>query len=48
MTEQDNVLIYYAGHGEIDKRSQTAYWLPVDSETGNSANWISSQSITEF
>ncbi|ANE54758.1 peptidase C14 caspase catalytic subunit p20 [Methylomonas sp. DH-1] len=48
LTEQDNVLIYYAGHGEIDKRSQTAYWLPVDSETGNSANWISSQSITEF
>lgn len=48
LTEQDNLLIYYAGHGEIDKRSQTAYWLPVDSETGNSANWISSQSITEF
>lgn len=48
MTEQDNLLVYYAGHGEIDKKSQTAYWLPVDSETGNSANWISSQSITEF
>lgn len=46
--EQDNLLVYYAGHGEIDKKSQTAYWLPVDSETGNSANWISSQSITEF
>lgn len=48
LTDQDNLLIYYAGHGEIDKKSQTAYWLPVDSETGNSANWISSQSITEF
>lgn len=48
LTEQDNLLVYYAGHGEIDKKSQTAYWLPVDSETGNSANWISSQSITEF
>lgn len=48
LTEQDNLLVYYAGHGEIDQKSQTAYWLPVDSETGNSANWISSQSITEF
>jgi predicted nucleic acid-binding Zn-ribbon protein len=48
LTDQDNLLIYYAGHGEIDKKSQNAYWLPVDSEVGNSANWISSQSITEF
>ncbi|NJD06846.1 MAG: peptidase C14 caspase catalytic subunit p20 [Methylococcaceae bacterium] len=48
LTENDNLLIYYAGHGEIDKASQTAYWLPVDAEAGNPANWISSQSITEF
>jgi hypothetical protein len=44
----DNLLIYYAGHGEIDKSTQMAYWLPVDADAGNSANWISSQSITEF
>lgn len=48
LTAQDNLLIYYAGHGEIDKKTQTAYWLPVDSEAGNTANWISSQSITEY
>ena len=48
LTEQDNLLIYYAGHGEIDKQTQAAYWLPVDSEAGNAANWISSQSITEY
>jgi predicted nucleic acid-binding Zn-ribbon protein len=48
LTDQDNLLIYYAGHGEIDAKSQSAYWLPVDAETGNTANWISSQSITEF
>jgi hypothetical protein len=48
LTEQDNLLIYYAGHGEIDSKSQSAYWLPVDAEAGNAANWISSQSITEY
>ncbi|WP_347987893.1 caspase family protein [Methylomonas sp. AM2-LC] len=48
LTEQDNLVIYYAGHGEIDKKSQTAYWLPVDSEVGNAANWISSENITEY
>lgn len=48
LTDKDNLLIYYAGHGEIDAKSQSAYWLPVDAEAGNTANWISSQSITEY
>ena len=48
LTEQDNLLVYYAGHGEIDKSNQNAYWLPTDAEVGNSANWISSANITEF
>jgi hypothetical protein len=48
LTPEDNLLIYYAGHGEIDKGTQMAYWLPTDAEAGNPANWISSQSITEF
>ncbi|MFM8330509.1 MAG: caspase family protein [Candidatus Methylumidiphilus sp.] len=48
LTDKDNLLIYYAGHGEIDAATQSAYWLPTDAEVGNSANWISSQSITEY
>ena len=48
LTDQDNLLVYYAGHGEIDKNNQTAYWLPTDAEVGNTANWISSDNITEF
>jgi TPR repeat protein len=48
LSDKDNLLIYYAGHGEIDKATQTAYWLPTDAESGNTANWISSQSITEY
>jgi hypothetical protein len=48
LTAQDNLLIYYAGHGEIDPNTKLAYWLPTDAEVDNPANWISSQSITEF
>jgi uncharacterized caspase-like protein len=48
LTANDNLLIYYAGHGEIDPDTNLAYWLPTDAEVGNPANWISSQSITEF
>jgi len=48
LTKKDNLLIYYAGHGEIDKSDQSAYWLPTDAEMNNSANWLSSHSITQF
>ena len=48
LTEEDNLLIYYAGHGEIDKGDQSAYWLPTDAERDNTANWLSSHSITQY
>jgi len=46
LTEKDNLLIYYAGHGEIDAASEQGYWLPVDAETFNQKNWISNEAIT--
>jgi len=48
LTEEDNLLIYYAGHGELDKVNMTGQWLPVDAETTNTANWISNSSLTEL
>lgn len=48
LTANDNLLIYYAGHGEIDNTDQSAYWLPTDAEVNNTANWLSSYEITQF
>jgi len=48
LTEEDNLLIYYAGHGELNKSDESAYWLPTDAELNNSANWLSSHSLTQF
>ncbi len=47
LTDKDNLLIYYAGHGELDRVNNRGYWLPVDAETNSSANWISSIQITD-
>ncbi len=47
LTDKDNLLIYYAGHGEIDRVNMQGYWLPVDAEPNSTANWISNMSITE-
>jgi TPR repeat protein len=48
LTDQDNLLIYYAGHGEIDKSDESAYWLPTDAEPNNTANWLSSFNVTKY
>jgi uncharacterized protein len=46
LTESDNLLIYYAGHGYFDKRAEKAYWLPFDAESELSANRISADDLT--
>jgi Caspase domain/Sel1 repeat len=48
LTEEDNLLIYYAGHGELDKVNMRGQWLPVDAERASTANWISNVAITDI
>ena len=48
LTENDNLLIYYAGHGELDRTNNRGYWLPVDAEVESTANWISNVAITDI
>ncbi len=46
LTIEDNLVIYYAGHGWLDQEGDEGYWLPVDSSKDNKINWISNASIT--
>jgi len=46
LTEKDNLLIYYAGHGWLDKEADEGYWLPIDADKDSMINWISNSSIT--
>ncbi len=48
LTEVDNLLIYYAGHGELDRVNLRGHWLPIDAESDNTANWISTIAITDI
>jgi uncharacterized caspase-like protein len=48
LTPSDNLLIYYAGHGEIDPVSSHGYWLPVNAELDNPAGWISNSAVTDM
>ena len=48
LTEKDNLLIYYAGHGTLDPVNMRGYWQPVDAEANNRANWIATYDITDM
>ena len=47
LTEQDNLLVYFAGHGELDT-SRQGYWLPVDAQIGQPSSWISNRAISDI
>lgn len=48
LTEKDNLLIYYAGHGAFDKNNNRGHWLPTDAEADSTANWVSTVAITDI
>ncbi|MBU0995321.1 MAG: caspase family protein [Proteobacteria bacterium] len=45
LTEDDNLLIFYAGHGLLDEQGDEGYWLPVDAKKDNEIYWISNSYI---
>jgi hypothetical protein len=48
LTSKDNLLIYYAGHGELDRVNMRGHWLPADAEMDNTANWLSNVAVTDM
>ncbi len=47
LTDKDNLLIFYAGHGELDKKQNRGYWLPVDASYDLRSKWISNAIIAD-
>src|SRR5690606_13588306 len=48
LTKDDNLLVYYAGHGEISADGKQGYWIPVDGQPGVATTWISNGAISEI
>jgi len=42
---QDNLLIYYAGHGAVDGSPERAFWLGVDANPDTRAGWLEADHI---
>ncbi len=48
LKESDNFLIYYAGHGHLDKKINRGYWIPVDGKEKINTRWISNYTISDL
>ena len=46
LTQDDSLLIYYAGHGFYDKSEDQGYWAPVDAGQDTYAHWIIATELT--
>jgi hypothetical protein len=47
LTHEDNLLIFFAGHGLYDQDSDRGYWLPIDAKLNTRTNWISNADVTD-
>ena len=48
ISTEDNLLIFYAGHGYWDEKFQQGYWLPSDAIRENRTKWISNSTVVDF
>jgi hypothetical protein len=47
--ENDNLVVYYAGHGKRDLRNRRGWWMPADAGTdpGAKSNWLPNQEVSD-
>jgi hypothetical protein len=48
VTENDNVLIFYAGHGHHEKETGFGFWLPSDAKRDSRSAWIANSTIKDY
>ncbi|HIA36737.1 MAG TPA: caspase family protein [Flavobacteriales bacterium] len=46
--EDDNVFIYYSGHGEFKEKLNKGYWVPFDASSKSVAEYVSNNDIQAF
>ncbi|MEO9476463.1 MAG: caspase family protein [Cyclobacteriaceae bacterium] len=44
---EDNLLIFYAGHGYWDEAKKTGYWIPANGKNNSTADWFRNTTLTD-
>jgi len=48
ITPQDNLLIFYAGHGWWDEEANIGYWLPSNAKRNSKAAWFRNSTLVDY
>ncbi|MCK4748721.1 MAG: caspase family protein, partial [Bacteroidales bacterium] len=48
VTPNDNLLIYYSGHGQYDKDANVGFWLPSNARRISTADWFGNSQLVDF
>ena len=48
VSEKDNVLIFFAGHGIWNAQLNQGYWLPSDASLDSKSNWLSNSTLRDY
>ncbi|MGE5352946.1 MAG: caspase family protein [Acidobacteriota bacterium] len=48
LNKDDNLLIFYAGHGQFNKVLNKGYWVPVDATINSVADYIANSEVRTF
>ncbi|UCH14010.1 MAG: caspase family protein [Bacteroidales bacterium] len=48
LTKNDNLLIFYAGHGWWDEKANVGYWLPSDARLSRKADWFRNSALCDY
>jgi hypothetical protein len=48
VTPDDNLLIFYAGHGWWDQKADIGYWLPKDAKREYKADWFRNSTLCDY
>lgn len=48
LTQDDNLVIYFSGHGEFHQFTKRGYWIPVDAEPGERSGYMNNIEVKDF
>lgn len=48
VTDQDNLLIFYSGHGHYRENVREGYWIPVDGRPNKASDYISNANLIRY
>lgn len=48
LSDQDHLLVYYAGHGFLEPEIDRGYWIPVEGDLFDNSDWIEFPAVTDL